>query len=101
MALGPVTLNIGQSTTASVQGFDQNGAPFAIDFAANPVTYTIDNSAIASSTPNNDAGQTDTVVGLTAGVANLTATCAGFNDTESVTVVAAAPVLSSIKLSFS
>jgi len=98
MPVGPAVITVGQTTTASVIGFDQNGAPIAIDFTANPVSWSIDNSAIASSTPNPDS--TDTVVGVSAGVANLTASCAGFTDTETVTVTAVVPVLSSIKISF-
>jgi hypothetical protein len=96
---GPVTLNVGQKTTATVQGFDQNGAPFAIDFTANPVTWTIDNASLDSSTPQPD--QSDLIVSLAAGVANLTATCAGLTDTETITNVAVAPILSSIKINFS
>lgn len=98
MPVGPAVITVGQTTTASVLGFDQNGAAIAIDFTANPVSWSIDNSAIASSTPNPDS--TDTVVGVSAGVANLTASCAGFTDTETVTVTAVVPVLSSIKISF-
>lgn len=99
MPTGPVTLTVGQKTTATVQGFDQNGAPFAIDFTANPVTWSIDNTTADSSTPQPDSS--DVVASLAAGVANLTAVCAGFNDTEVVTNVAQAPTLSSIKINFS
>lgn len=98
MPVGPAVITVGQTTTAFVLGFDQNGAAIAIDFTANPVSWSIDNSAIASSTPNPDS--TDGVVGVSAGVANLTASCAGFTDTETVTVTAVVPVLSSIKISF-
>ncbi len=94
---GPITIAIGGKSTERVLGFDQNGAPFAIDFTANPVTWSIDNAAIATSTPESDPS-VDDLVGVSAGVANLTATCAGFSDTETVTVPAAAPVLSSIKI---
>lgn len=98
MAQGPVKLTVGQKTTATVLGFDQNGAPFTIDFTANPVTWTDDNEAVASDAPT---PPTDTITGVSAGVANITATCAGFNDTEQVTVSAVVPVLSSIKIDFS
>ena len=97
MPVGPVTLNVGDKKTVSVLGFDQNGAPFAIDFTANPVTFTDDNPSAVQDTPGSTV--TDPITALAAGVANLGATCAGFSDTESVTVVAAAPVLSSIKIS--
>lgn len=94
---GPITIAVGGKSVERVLGFDQNGAPFAIDFTQNPVTWSVDNSAVASSTPEADPS-VDDVVGVSAGVANLTATCAGFSDTETVTVTAAAPVLSSIKI---
>src|ERR1700674_1030071 len=44
--IGPVKINVGQATTAQVLGLDQNGAPFTIDFVANPVTWTLDNLAL-------------------------------------------------------
>jgi hypothetical protein len=107
MPLGPVTLNVGQSTTASVQGFDQTGAPMPASFVMPPVTFAVDNPAIASSTPNAD-NATDGIIGVSAGVANLTASVTSaeglaLSDTETVTVspvVAPPPVLSSIKVSF-
>jgi len=97
--LGPVTLTVGQKTTATVQGFDQNGAAFPIDFTANPVTWTLDNTTLDSSTPQPD--QADVVASLAAGTANLTAACAGFTDTEQVINVAQPPKLASIKIDFS
>lgn len=107
MPLGPVTLNVGQSVTASVLGFDQNGNPMPSTFVMPPVSFTIDNSAIASSTPNAD-NATDQVTGVAPGVANLTANLTSaeglaLSDTETVTVPAVpppTPVLSSIKISF-
>ena len=96
MPVGPATLTVGDKKTATVLGFDQNGAPFTIDFTANPVTWADDNEAAVQDAP------TTTSDGLTAvapGVANISATCGGFSDSEAVTVVAAPPVLSSIKVS--
>lgn len=98
MSQGPVTLTVGQKTTGTVLGFDQNGAPFTIDFTANPVTWADDTETVLSDAPT---PPTDTFTALAAGVANVTATCGGFTDTEQATVVAAAPVLSSIKIDFS
>ena len=96
MPVGPATLNVGDKKTATVLGFDQNGAPFAIDFNANPVTWTDDNEPVVQDSPTSSA---DPLTALAAGVANIGATCAGFSDTETVTVLAQAPVLSSIKIS--
>lgn len=97
MPVGPATIAVGAKLTASVLGFDQNGAPIAIDFTANPVTFTDDNEAAVQDTAGSTV--TDPLTGVAVGVANIGATCAGFSDTEAVTVVAAAPVLSSIKIS--
>jgi hypothetical protein len=107
MPLGPVTLNVGQSTTASLKGFDQNGQPMPADFVMPPVTYAVDNPAIASSTPNAD--NTDQVTGVSTGVANLTGSVTSaeglaLSDTETVTVPVVpppTPVLSSVKIDFS
>lgn len=96
MPVGPATLTVGDKKTATVLGFDQNGAPFAIDFTANPVTWTDDNEAAVQDAPTTTS---DPLTAVAPGVANLGATCAGFSDTEAITVVAAAPKLSSIKIS--
>lgn len=97
MPVGPATMQIGDKKTATVQGFDQNGAPMAIDFAANLVTWADDNEASVSDSPAADGS--DPLTALAAGVMNLAATCAGLTDTETVTVPAAAPVLTTIKVS--
>lgn len=96
MPVGPVTLNVGDKKVATVLGFDQNGAPFAIDFSANPVEWVDDNEAAVQDAPTADQ---DALTAIAPGVANITATCAGLTDSETVTVVAQAPVLSSIKIS--
>ena len=97
MPVGPQTLTVGDKKTVSVLGFDQYGAPFAIDFTANPVTFTDDNEAVLQDT--SESTVTDPVTALAPGVANVGGTCAGFTDTEAYTVVAALPKLSSIKIS--
>lgn len=101
---GPVVLNPGQSTVATVLYFDQSGNPMGAGFTPPTVTYAIDNASIASSTPEAD-GQSDDVAYVSAGVANLTATVQGptgpLTDTETVTCNAAPQVLSSVKIAFS
>jgi hypothetical protein len=101
MAQGPVTLSVGQSTKATVVGFDQNGAVFTGTIP--PVTYTLDNPALDSSTP--DGANGDDIVSLAAGVANLTASLTtaegmALSDTETITNTAIVQVLSSIKIDF-
>ena len=102
MALGPVTIQVGQTVTATVQGFDQNGAPFTGPLPA--ITFSVDNSAVASSTPSAD-GTSSAVMGVSAGVANFTASLTSaegtaLSDTETVTVQAQPSILSSIKVDF-
>lgn len=107
MAQGPVVLNAGQSTVATVLYFDQSGNPMPASFVPPSVTFTIDNSSIASSTPID--AQSSTVAYVAAGVANLTAAVTSaeglsLTDTETVTcnpVVTPPPILSSVKISFS
>lgn len=102
--IGPVTLTPGQSVTASIAAFDQNGQPWTGTIP--PVTYTIDQPSVATSTPNAD-GLTDGITAVAAGVANLTATLTtaeglALTDTEQVTVSGSTstPVLTSIKIQF-
>lgn len=100
--LGPVTLTVGQSTKATVVGFDQFGAVFAGTIPQ--ATWSIDNPALDSSTPDTSNG--DDIVSLAAGVANLTVSLTSaeglaLTDTETVTNTAVVQVLSSIKIDFS
>lgn len=100
MPVGPATLAVGQSSAATVVGFDQVGAPFAIDFN-DPnfaVSWAVDDPAVLNLAPQPD--QSATVTGASAGVANVTATCAGFTKTQQVTVTAPSPILSSIDINF-
>src|SRR5579864_2903377 len=104
MAEGPVTLTVGQATIASVDGFDQNGAPFT-----GPIptpTWSIDTTTFATIAPAATTPATEDVTPVAAGTANLTVTvtnAAGtvLTDKDTVTVLAAAPVLSSVKINFS
>ena len=96
MPVGPATLTVGDKKTATVLGFDQNGAAFPIDFTANPITWADDNETAVQDAPT---PASDGLTAVAVGVANLSATCAGFTDTEAITVVAAAPKLASIKIS--
>ena len=103
MAEGPVTLTVGQVTVASVDGYDQNGAPFTGTIPT-PV-WSIDNAALDSIAADSNNAANEDVTSLAAGTANLTATvttAAGttLTDTETITNLAEAPVLSSIKINF-
>jgi hypothetical protein len=104
MAEGPVTLTVGQRTVASIDAFDQNGQPFT-GTVPTP-TWSIDNPAFDSISQNTANPSNEDVASMAAGVANLTATVVTsdgrtLTDTETITNVAAAAVLSSIKINFS
>lgn len=97
MPVGPLTISVGQTFTASVVGFDQNGAPFTGTIPA--PTFSVDTSAVATVDPTSGAG-----AGVSAGVANVSAALTSaeglaLTDTETVTVTAVASVLTSIKVS--
>jgi hypothetical protein len=102
---GPITLTTaGQTVTASVLGFDQNGAPFT-----GPIpTPTFSSSDTAGAVITFDPA-TGLVTAVANGVANITAsltTAAGLalTDTEAVTVAigggGGTPILTTIKVAF-
>jgi hypothetical protein len=104
MAEGPVTLTVGQKTVASVDGFDQNGAPFT-GVIPTP-SWSIDNSTFDSIAADTANPSNEDVASVAVGVANLSVSVTSaegkvLTDTESVTNVAAASVLSSVKINFS
>ena len=104
MAEGPVTLNVGQKTVASIDGFDQFGAPFT-----GPIptpTWSIDNPALDSIAADATNPENEDVTSLAAGVANLSVSLTSAEglvckDTQAITNDAAVPVLSSVKINFS
>ncbi len=100
---GPITLTqVGQTATAVVLGFDQNGNAFTGTMP--PATLTSDDSAGAIVTFDPASGLTTAVAN---GVANISASLTtaeglALTDSETVTVaiVVTPPVLSSIKVAF-
>ena len=97
MPVGPLTISVGKTFTATVVGFDQNGAPFSGPLPT--PTFAVDDASIATVDPTSGAG-----AALAAGVANVTGSLTSaeglaLSDTETVTVTAVVPVLSSIKVS--
>lgn len=102
MAEGPVTLTVGQTTVASVDGFDQNGAAWQGVIPTG--SWSIDNPAFDTITPDAVAGNED-VLSVAVGVANLTVSVTNeqgtvLTDTEAITNIAQALVLSSVKINF-
>lgn len=99
------SIQVGATTTAKVVGFDQFNNPFPIDFTANPVTWAIDQpNAVGLAPATEPDSEICTGLAATTTPAVLTATCAGFNGTGTITVTEApppTPVLSSIQVQFS
>lgn len=95
--MADITLNIGDTKTAVVQGVDQFGDPFPIDFTANPVTFTDPNPEIASDAPSPTAGS-DAFTGVAAGTDSISVSCAGFTASAAITVQKPASVLSGISI---
>ena len=96
----PANIAVGQVTVATVLGFDQNNQPFPIDFAANPPAWSIDNPAVASIAPDSTTPSSEAVTGVSAGSATLSVSCAGLSASDTVTVSAAAPVLTTLQIQF-
>lgn len=107
-APGPLELLVGQTATATLVCLDQNGQPMPAGFVPPAATFTIDQPAIASSTPAAD-GLSDELVGLADGAATLTATLItaeglSLQDASGIVVTTPPPppaTLSAIKLEFS
>lgn len=100
----PITLTVGQTTVASVVGWDQFGNPWtgAIPTPAWSIDQpTFDSIAADGTTPANED-----VTSLAVGVANLTATVVTvegltISDTEQITNLASEAALTSIQIQFS
>lgn len=94
----PANVEVGKAVTGRVQGVDQFGNDFPIDFTANPVTWSEDNTDVtlaAGATPD-----TESLTGFAVGSTTITAACAGFSASDVMNVTAPTPVLSGIKIVF-
>lgn len=102
MAEGPITLTVGSSTIASIDGFDQNGAPFN-----GPIptpSWSIDQPGFDSITQDATNPNDQDVTSLSAGVANLSVQLTNtqgtvLKDSEAITNVVP-QVLTSVKINF-
>src|SRR6266481_2772475 len=97
MPVGPLTIAVGKPFVASVVGFDQNGSPFGGPIPA--ATFAVADATVASIDPTAGTGS-----GLAGGVTGVSASLTSaeglaLTDTETLTVTAVVPVLSSIKVS--
>lgn len=95
---GTMPLQVGATTTATVNGFDQFGNPFAIDFAANPPSWSVSDPALATLTPNAADPNKEDVTGVAAGTETLSVSVAGLSANLSFAVEAPAPVLTSVTI---
>lgn len=104
MAGNPLTLNQGQTSTATVKILDQFGNEFQnFDFGANPPVWTSSNTASVGVAAGTSA-DTQQVSGVAPGTATLSVDVPGVtngHDEETVTVTAPAPVPTSVKVVFS
>jgi len=71
-------LEIGKTTIASVQGLDQHGQPFPIDFTANPPSWSVADPTLATIAPDPTLGSED-VTGVAAGTEVLSVSVAGLS----------------------
>ena len=94
----PMSLDVGKTAVATVNGFDQFGQPFPIDFNANPPSWSVSDINVASLATDPTLGAED-ITGTAAGHETLSVTVAGFTATLDFDVVAVAPVLSSVSIS--
>lgn len=108
MAGNPLTLQVGQKSTATVVVFDQFGQPMnSFDFTANPPSWTIDQPSavgLASGSQPNQEVVSGTAATAAGSPANLTVSVPGVanpTDTEQVTVTQAASVPTSVQIQFS
>lgn len=97
----PASIEIGKTTTASVQGLDQFGNPFTIDLVANPPSWSIADPSIATASPNPTTPTSEDIMGVAAGSTSLGVSCAGLSTTDTITVTAPVPVLTSLRINFS
>lgn len=97
---GGVMLNVGQTTVATVNGFDQNGNPMPLDFATlGAPQWSLSDPALAAATPNATDPNQEDVTGVAAGSVTLSVSLGGLSASLSFDVVAPAPVLTSLTIS--
>ena len=93
----PMSLDVGKTAVATVNGFDQFGQPFPIDFAANPPAWSVSDPNVATLAADPTAGSED-VTGTAVGHETLSVTVAGLTATLDFDVVAPASVLSKVTI---
>lgn len=88
-------LDVGKTFVATVAGRDQFNNPFAIDFTANPPSWSLSDPTLATMTQDPTAGSED-VTGVAAGNETLSVSCAGLTASLSFVVDVPTPVLTSL-----
>ena len=105
MAGNPLTLQVGQKSTATVVVLDQFGQPMPFDFVANPPSFSIDQPTMvaisAGPTPDQEVVAGLAVTSTPANFSVSVPTVVNPTDTEQITVVAATQVATSVKITFS
>lgn len=99
--LMPKTIQVGQTSTALIQGLDQNGQPFAIQASDVSLTAAVPaDVSFGTPTANPDGSVSIVVTGVNADTGDgITATVLGVtSNSDTLTISAPAPVLTSLQL---
>lgn len=94
----PMPLEVGKTAVATVNGFDQFGQPFPIDFNANVPSWTVSDPALATIAPDATTLGSEDVTGAAAGSETLSVAVAGLTTSVTFDIVAPAPVLTSVTI---
>lgn len=90
-----MSLDVGKSFVATVEGRDQFGQPFPLDFTTETPQWTVADPALATITPDAQAGSED-VTGAAPGSETLSVTFGGLSASLAFDVTQAAAVLTSL-----
>ena len=86
-----MSLDVGKTAVATVNGFDQFGQPFPIDFTTNTPLWSVSDPNVAAIAPDPTLGSED-VTGTAAGHETLSVSVAGLSASIDFDVVAPVPV---------
>ena len=90
-----MSLDVGKSFVATVEGRDQFGQPFKLDFTTETPQWTLSDGSLATITQDPQAGSED-VTGAAPGSETLSVAFAGLSASLTFDIVQPAPVLTSL-----
>ena len=94
----PMSLDVGKTAVATVNGFDQFGQPFPIDFSINTPAWSVSDPNVASIAPDATTPGSEDVTGTAAGHETLSVSVAGLTASLDFDVVAPAAVLTKVTI---